>query len=159
MAEPHKLNPQAATPQANEALAAVSDALAQWRDEVATSTETNVAAISDKIAKAARQLGWPKEVVEAAQNYLQQTSGMQLQMLDQLVDAWQQQLKSPMPAQFVSALRMPTAAIPGSGGAAATGDMTNPMAFWLQATLAWQRTMTSAWQQVQRQAEQMQRTR
>lgn len=151
MAEQHKHNPQT-----SEAAAAVSNALAEWREQVATSAENNVTMISGKMAEAARKLGWPKEVVEASEQYLKQTSQMQIGMLDQLVDAWQQQLKSPMPAQFVASLKTP-AAMPGASAMSGMGNATNPMEFWLEATLAWQRTMTSAWAQMQRQAEHMTR--
>jgi hypothetical protein len=146
MVDKHKLSPQT-----NEAVAAVSDALAEWREQVATSTENNVTMISGKMSDAARKLGWPKEIVEASEQYLKQTSKMQIGMLDQFVEAWQQQLKSPMPEQFVASLQppagMPASAMNGFSNA------TNPMAFWLEASLAWQRTMTSAWAQMQRQAE------
>jgi hypothetical protein len=68
---------------------------------------------------------------------------LQGQMLDQFIDVWQQQLKSPAAAQFMSALQ-------GAGGGfqnapAFSGLANGPLEFWMQAALAWQRNMLSMW--------------
>ena len=65
--------------------------------------------------------------------YLVQASKMQTHMIDQLMDAWQAQVKSPMPGQFVAQLQ-PYPAIglgPRSGNA--------PVQLWMEAAQFWQR--------------------
>lgn len=127
-----------------EALAAVSDALTAWREDVAESTVKHTEKIADKMADAARDLGWPDDIVDASQSHLKEMSKIQLQMMDQLIDAWQQQLKSPMPSEFTSRLHMPGAQMGLNGANAMAGLATKPVEFWMQAALAWQRNMTSA---------------
>ena len=65
---------------AREAIKAVFDALSEWRDEVSTSTERNSEALLDKMAAAARALGWPKELVDASHRQLVQASKAQMHM-------------------------------------------------------------------------------
>jgi hypothetical protein len=63
------------------------------------------------MAAAATALGWPKEVVETSRKHFEQASKMQTNMIDQLMDAWQEQLKSPMSGPFNVQLRR----FPGMG--------------------------------------------
>jgi hypothetical protein len=136
--------------EARKALAAVSDALAEWREEVVATTETYTEKIGDQIADAAQALQWPDEIVEASRNHLEEMSKFQLQMLDQMIEAWQEQLKAPMPSHFLSALRMPGPALEGTSAIA--NFASKPVELWMQAALAWQRNMTSAWTMWSRQA-------
>ena len=122
-----------------KAFAAVADALAEWREEFSEAAERHSHAVAEKLGDAARSVGWPNEVVEASQTHLTQMGRMQLQMMDQVIEAWQQQLKSPAAAEFMSALR-------SAGGASALAPtMRTPWQLWLDATLAWQRNLASAW--------------
>lgn len=128
-----------------KAFAAVADALAEWREEFGETAERHSEAVAEKIADAARAVGWPEEVVEASRTHLTQMSKFQVQMLDQFIDSWQQQLKSPVAAEFMSALRGAGA---GAGMQSAPGmsDLASqPFELWMQAALAWQRNMASAW--------------
>ena len=100
--------------EARESIEAVFDALSAWRDEVGASTERYSETVLDKMAAAARALGWPKELVEASHKHLVQASKMQMHVIDQLMDAWQKQLTSPTADQFIAQLRtLPSA---GFGG-------------------------------------------
>jgi hypothetical protein len=83
-----------------EAVNAVFDALSAWREEVAASTARYSQTVLDKMATAATAMGWPKEVVEASRKHFEQASKMQTNMIDRLMDAWQEQLKSPMSGPF-----------------------------------------------------------
>ncbi|NKB16645.1 MAG: hypothetical protein HC774_06980 [Sphingomonadales bacterium] len=47
------------------------------------------------MAAAAKAAGWPDYVVETAKSNLLQTTRMQLDMMDQVMDAWTEQMKSP----------------------------------------------------------------
>ena len=100
--------------EAREAIEAVFDALSAWRDEVGASTERYSETLLDKMAAAARALGWPKELVEASHKHLAQASRMQIHMIDQLMHAWQKQLTSPTSDQFMAQLRaLPTSRLRG----------------------------------------------
>ena len=120
--------------EAREAIEAVFDALSAWRDEVGASTERYSETVLDKMAAAARALGWPTELVEASHKHLAQASKMQMHVIDQLMDAWQKQLTSPTADQFMAQLRT----LPGAGLGA------TPIDFWMQAAEMWQRNWESA---------------
>ncbi len=126
--------------EAREAIEAVFDALSAWRDEVGASTERYSETVLDKMAAAARALGWPKELVEASHKHLVQASKMQMHVIDQLMDAWQKQLTSPMADPFMAQLRT----LPGAGFGLTPETMSNPLGFWMQAAEMWQRNWESA---------------
>ena len=121
-----------------EALNDFFDALSKWRDEVASSTERYSETILEKMVAAATAMGWPKEVVEASRVYVVQASKMQTHMIDQLMDAWQAQVKSPMPGQFVAQLQ-PYSVI-GLGPRAGI----EPVQLWMESAQMWQRNWASA---------------
>ena len=58
--------------------------------------------VLDKMADAARALGWPKELVDASHKHLAQASKAQMQTFDQLMDAWKKQLTAPEANQFMA---------------------------------------------------------
>ena len=123
---------------AREAVNDFFDALSKWRDEVASSTERYSETILEKMVAAATAMGWPKEVVEASRSYLVQASKMQTHMIDQLMDAWQAQVKSPMSSQFVAQLQ----SYPGVGLGPSSGNA--PVQLWMEAAQFWQRNWASA---------------
>ena len=117
-----------------EAIEAVFDALSAWRDKVGASTERYSETVLDKMAAAARALGWPKELVEASHKHLAQASKMQMHVIDQLMDAWQKQLTSPTSDQFIAQL----------GTLPSPGFTATPIDFWMQTTEMWRRNWESA---------------
>ena len=114
------------------------DALSKWRDEVASSTERYSKTILAKMVPAATAMGWPKEVVEASSAYLTQASKIQLQMIDQFMDAWQAQAKSPISSQFMAQLQ------PYTGTGTSWGIPIAPVQLWMEAAQTWQRNWASA---------------
>ena len=114
------------------------DALSKWRDEVGSSTERYSEMILEKMVAAATAMGWPKEVVEASRVYLVQTSKMQTHMIDQLMDAWQAQVKSPLPGRFVAQLQ------PYSVMGLGPRSGIEPVQLWMEAAQMWQRNWASA---------------
>lgn len=129
------------------------DAMSNWRTEIAEMTERNSDAVFDKMAAAAKSLGWPTDFVEWSRKQMQSSSKMQLQATDQVMDIWEKQMKSlGTPGQFPS---FPN--FPGFGGASGFSQFSgplpgmpdfasgaaNPMQFWLQAAEMWQKN----WQQ------------
>jgi hypothetical protein len=107
-------------------------------------------------------MGWPAELVDMTRQQMQQASRMQIQVLDQVMDAWEQQVKNPgaglqmvpggngSPFQFPNFGNMP--GMPGMPGMGML-DMKNmpdfgalptaPLQFWMQAAEMWQKS----WQQ------------
>jgi hypothetical protein len=123
--------------EAREAIKAVFEALSEWRDEVGATTERHGEMVLDKMAAAARALGWPKELVDASHKHLTQASKAQMHLIEQLMQAWEKQLTSATPDQFMAQLRtFPTM---GLGAAPST-----PLEFWMQAAEMWQRNWESA---------------
>lgn len=114
------------------------DALSKWRDEVASSTERYSETVLDKMVAAATAMGWPKEVVEASRVHLVQASKMQTHMIDQLMNAWQAQVKVPTPNQFIAQLQ------PYSGIGSGQSSGIAPVQLWMEAAQIWQRNWVSA---------------
>ena len=123
--------------EAREAIKGVFEALSEWRDEVGATTERYSETVLDKMAAAARALGWPKELVDASHKHLTQASKAQMHLIEQLMQAWEKQLTSATPDQFMAQLRtLPTM---GLGATPST-----PLDFWMQAAEMWQRNWESA---------------
>jgi hypothetical protein len=118
-----------------DGLIAAFDALSNWRDEVDTANERCLGRVLDRTSAIARSMGWPDPAVRATREYLEKTSKVQVEMIDQIMDSWQRQLKSgaaPLGIQGSFIDHVPTAA-----------PRFNPLApwnFWLQAAEMWQRT-------------------
>ncbi len=135
------------------------DAMTNWRTELAEMSEKNSNAVFDKMAEAAKSLGWPTDFVELSRKQMQSASKLQLQAVDQVMDVWEKQVKAINTTgqypNFASFPNFPN--VPGFGagpqfpGAGAgfpgmpdfTSGATNPVQFWLQAAEMWQK----GWQQ------------
>lgn len=144
--------------EARKAMNNAFDALSDWRNEIASTAEKNSSIVFDRMGAAAKAMGWPSDFVDMTRQQMQSTSKMQLQMMDQIMDVWEQQMKSPgspVSLSKSSGLGAFPGAFSGMGGAqsfpgftAFPGfDMssmpTNPMQFWMQAAEMWQKS----WQQ------------
>jgi hypothetical protein len=126
-----------------EAMNAVFDALSAWREEVAASTARYSQTVLDKMAGAATAMGWPKEVVDASRKHFEQAAKMQTNMIDHLMDAWQEQLKSPMPGPFN--VQLPRFSGMGLGASQNSTFQLAPVQVWMDAAEAWQRNWASGW--------------
>jgi hypothetical protein len=73
----------------------------------------------------------------------EQASKMQTNMIDQLMDAWQEQLKSPMPGPFN--VQLPPFPVMGFGASQNSTFQIAPVQVWMEAAEAWQRNWASAW--------------
>src|SRR5262245_58005605 len=92
---PRSFNRMSATALSDEARKAVSaafDAMSDWRVETANNNEKNAERVVEKLAAAARSLGWPEEIVEATRAQMQSLTKMQLQAMDHVMDAWEAQI-------------------------------------------------------------------
>lgn len=135
---------------AREQVTKAFESMSQWRDQMNELGEKNTGAMFDQMAQAAKSLGWPAEFVEMSRNQVQTASKMQMTMVDQVMDTWQQQVsafgdpsvKMPSMPQWPG-FSMPSAtgaAFPGFGGMQAA----NPMQMWMQAAEMWQKNWQTA---------------
>ena len=80
--------------EARKAVKVAFDAMSTWRTQI-VNNEKNIEAVIDKIAAGAKALGWPEEIVDATRAQMETMNEMQLQLMDQMMDAWEEQIKSP----------------------------------------------------------------
>jgi hypothetical protein len=143
---PRNFNPMsvpALSQEARDGVNAALKAMSAWRNEMAETNEKNGKLVIEKMAAAAAALGWPEQVVDAARRQLQSNAEMQIKIMDQLMDAWEEQIKLPNPmTASPSAMLSKLQSLPGfaSTGSAAT----NPLELWMQLAQQWQRTWADA---------------
>ena len=136
------------TEEAREAVNAALKAMSTWRNEIVDSNGKNGKRLIEKIAAAAAALGWPEQIVEAARAQMQTMAEMQIKTMDQMMDAWEEQLKLPdpmsvSPSAFLSKLTsLPGFGAPGSAPSAAALQQAaaNPMQFWMQFAEQWHKS-------------------
>ena len=80
---------------------------------------------------------------------MQSVTKMQIQMMDQMMDAWEEQIKSPNPMTVSpSAMLSKLKSLPSFSSAGswpnANALATNPMQFWMQWAEQWQKAWTDA---------------
>ena len=68
-----------------------------WRNETAHASGKSGQQVVEKMAVAAKALGWPEQVVDAARAQIQTVTEIQIKTMDQIMDAWEEQLKLPNP--------------------------------------------------------------
>ena len=133
--------------EARQAVNTAFDAMSAWRIDIANSNEKNSEQVIEKMAAAARALGWPEQIVDATRAQLQSITKMQIQMMDHMMDVWEEQIKSPNPMTAPSAMLSKLKSLPSvPAGAwpnadAFAGAAMNPMQFWVQ----WAEQCQKAW--------------
>ena len=96
--------------EARKAVNAAFDAMSSWRMDIVNNSEE----VIDKMAEAARSLGWPAQIVDATRAQMQNITEMQIRAMDQIMDAWEEQIKSPgSPSAMLTKLE----SLPGFGPA------------------------------------------
>ena len=131
--------------EARDAVNAAFDAMSTWRTETVNNSEKNLEQVIEKMAAAARALGWPEQIVDATRSQMQTVTKTQIQMMDQMMDAWEEQIKSPNPSAMLSKLKFLSG--PGPVGSwPHLGDMStmNPMQFSMQFVEQWQKVWSDA---------------
>ena len=148
---PRNFNPMWAPGLSDETRKAVNaafDVMSTWRIETAKNSEKNSEQVIQKLAAAARALGWPEQIVDTTRTQMQSITKMQIQTMDHMMDAWEEQIKSPMtssPSAMLSKLKsLPGASPAGSWPSANALADTNPMQFWMQCAEQWQKAWTDA---------------
>jgi len=138
--------------EARKAVNAAFDAMSTWRIEIVDNSEKNSEQVIEKMAAAAQALGWPEQIVDASRAQMQSITKMQIQTMDQMMDAWEEQIKSPNPmtaspsAMLLTLKPLPSISPAGSWPNADTFQMAamNPMQFWMQVADQWQKACTDA---------------
>jgi hypothetical protein len=159
---PRILDPMLARGLSDEARKAVSEAfeaMSTWRTEAAKNSEKNSAQVIEKMAAAAKAMGWPEQIVDATRTHFDNVTKFQAKTMDQMMDAWEGQLKSPSsPAGFVSKLK------PFSSFGSADGDTFQmaamaPLQAYMSFVEQWQKACQDAaasWSQLARRTSAMQ---
>ena len=132
--------------EARKAVKLSFDAMSTWRTQI-VNNEKNIEAVIDKIAAGARALGWPQEIVDATHAQMKTMNEMQLQLMDQVMDAWEEQIKSPNPSAMLSKLKSipglsPMGSLPDAG--AFPMSAFNPFQAYAQFIEQWQKAWASA---------------
>jgi predicted O-linked N-acetylglucosamine transferase (SPINDLY family) len=137
-ADPHNFNPAFAPDEARKAVNSAFEAMATWRAETVNTSERNSERVIEKMAAAARALGWPEQIVDAARTQMEAAVKMQIQTMDRMMDAWEEQLKLPNPSMAGSAMLSKLKSLPGFGsvGSWPTADASlaefNPLKVYTQ---------------------------
>jgi hypothetical protein len=147
--------------EARKAVNAAFEAMSTWRTETIKNSEKSSTQVIEKIAAAAKAMGWPEQIVDATRAYLENITKMQVQTMEQMMDAWEGQLKSPAsPSGLLSKLQ----ALPnfGSAGGWSNGDafqMAAPLQAYMSFVEQWQKACKDAaasWSQMAHRAGAMQ---
>jgi hypothetical protein len=144
---PRNFNPTwapALSDEARKAVNAAFDAMSTWRIETAKNSEKNSEQVIEKLAAAARALGWPEQIVDTIREQMQSITKMQIQTMDQMMDAWEEQIKSPNPTAMLSKLKPLPGISPTGSWPNASALATNPMQFWMQWAEQWQKAWADA---------------
>jgi hypothetical protein len=113
-------------------------ALATWRNEIADTNQKNGERVLDQMAVAAKTLGWPAQVVDAARTQLKGVAEIQVKTMDQMMDALEEQLKLPNPmTASPSAMLSKLTSLPGL--TATPVAAANPIEVWMKLAERWQR--------------------
>jgi hypothetical protein len=124
---------------------AALDAMSTWRNEIADASEKSGAEVVQKMAAAAKALGWPEQVVDTVRVQIQSATQIQIKTMDQIMDVWEEQLTLPDPttaptSDMLAKLKSPGGSWPSGGGF----DAMNPMQAWLQFLEQWQKHWSEA---------------
>jgi hypothetical protein len=137
--------------EARKAVTAAFDAMSTWRIETASNSEKNSERVIEKMAAAARALGWPEQIVDAARAQMQSLTKMQIQTMDHMMDIWEEQIKSPNPMTGPSAMLLKLKSLPSFSPAdrwpnadAFQKAAMNPLHFWVQLSEQWQKAWADA---------------
>ena len=130
---------------ARKAVNAAFEAMSTWRDEIVNS-EKNSERVIEKMAEAARELGWPEPIVDATRLQMEAVTKMQIQTMDRMMDTWEEQIKSPNSS---STMLSKLTSLPNFGPVGSWPDnlqmaALNPFQFYMQVAQQWQKTWADA---------------
>lgn len=138
--KPRAFNPVATSGLTKEALEganAALKALVTWRNDIADTNQKNGERVLDQMAAAAKTLGWPAQVVDTARTQLKSVAEVQVKTMDVMMEAWEEQLKSPNPMASPSEMLSKLTSLPSF--TATPASAVNPIEVWLKFAEQWQR--------------------
>ena len=136
---------------ARQTVTTAFEALERWRDEIFSVNERHLTNVLDQMSSLQKATGWPDQFASAAKEHLTRASKTQAYMIDQVMDAWEQQLKaSNVPSglhesfKFQAPRRFGSAFDPVSEMMRLHELTLAPFKLWIQAAEMWQRNWASA---------------
>jgi hypothetical protein len=152
---PRAFNPMLASQlseEAREAVKAAFDAMSAWRAEMVKNSEKNGKQVIDKMAAAAQALGWPEQIVDVTRAQIESVARLQVQAMDHVMDAWEEQVSSPAPMAFSSSeVLSRLKSLPAMNPLGGWPDMGalekvagNPMQLWMEVASQWQKGWADA---------------
>jgi hypothetical protein len=132
--------------EARRAVNAAFDAMSAWRTETVSNSEKSFEQVVDKMAAAARAIGWPDQIVDTTRGQMQAITKMQVEMMDRLMDTWEEEIKSPSRSSaMLSKLKtLPNLGSVGSWPGGAQIAAFNPFGVYMQIAEQWQKAWTDA---------------
>jgi hypothetical protein len=138
--------------EARKAVSAAFDALRDWSDEVHAANNRCLTKVLDHVAAAQRATGWPEHLSAVTRDNIVQTSKLQTQLIDQLLQAWDELLETGRaPTRLPQGFHFLPARSSGSTLHEAMPDMAQlgelsvaPLKAWMQAADIWQRHWMAA---------------
>ncbi|MEM6495329.1 MAG: hypothetical protein AAF709_01240 [Pseudomonadota bacterium] len=133
--------------------------MAQWREEMAGANERYSDKVFAQMSKAAGSMGWPDNLVEQMRDQVNASTKVQFEMMDKVMEAWRDQIKSAdtamaSPTDFMKQMQDMQKSMTGGNGPYQNPMMPDmmklggmpmaPMHFWMQASEMWQKNMTTA---------------
>jgi len=137
------LNVSGLSEEARKAVKVAFDAMSAWRTEIVNS-EKNIEGVVDKIAAGARALGWPAEVVDTTRAQMQAVNKIQLQMMDRMMDVWEEQIKSPNPSSAMLSKLRSLSTLSPAGGWPGSANAFEPFGVYMQIAQQWQKAWANA---------------
>jgi hypothetical protein len=138
--------------EARNVVNAAFNAMSTWRIETVNNSEKSSEQVIEKMSAAARALGWPEQMVYASRVQMQSITKMQIQAMDQMIDAWEEQIKSPNPmTASPSAMFSKPKSLPSFGSTVSWPNADafqkaaiNPLQFYMQFVEQWQKAWADA---------------
>ena len=133
--------------EARKAVNAAFEAMSAWRTEIVEEGERRSEEAIGKMAEAAEELGWPPQIVEATGTQMKAIGRMQVQTINNMMNAWEEQIKSPnSPTAMLSKLKSSAnfGTIGRPNADAFRMEQLNPFEFYMQAAEYWRKAYTDA---------------
>jgi hypothetical protein len=131
---------------ARKAVNAAFEAMSTWRKEIVNEKKSEQ--VIEKMAEAARELGWPEQIVDTTRMQMEAITKMQIQTMDHMMDTWEEQIKSPNSS---STMLSKLTSLPNFGPVGSWPNTGNPQMaalnafqFYMQVAQQWQKTWADA---------------
>jgi hypothetical protein len=135
---------------ARQTVTTAFEALEQWRDEIFSVNERHSTKVLDQVASLQRAMDWPDQFTATSREHLTKASKAETYMIDQVMDAWEYQLKSAnIPSGLPESCKFQTPPLFGSAFMDPASEVMRlqeltlaPFKLWIQTAEMWQRSWT-----------------